>query len=328
MNGDWGGEDAVRRGIEFLCKRQLPNGRFRTLASKSIDLSNPKEDVSVFTTAVAAYSLSFCKRPEVHALKETALSFLLREMHAPGFWSYWASDSSKVIAIDLDDTACACLALKINRKTFPANRDRMLDNRDPQGRFLTWLFDEHLMSFEKDLPVTEHDNVDPVVNANLLAYLGYHETTRRALAYVMEWIRCDDSPRRLGYYVDKLALYYAVSRAFYLGVRPFHTVRGRIARAVSRRFRSRRGWDALLSAFAVCTLLNLSVDSEDLYDLAREIVREQRPDGSWPAISMYVGPARFHGSTELTTVLCLEALERLRRREQPGESRRSRAGAS
>jgi hypothetical protein len=307
-------ENAIERGIEFLRNRQLPNGRFRTLSSRSKDLSKPKEDSSVFATAVVAYSLSFCEKMEARAIKQNALSFLVREMHAPGFWSYWTSDSSRTIAIDLDDTACASLALKINGRTFPENTDRLLQNRDEQGRFKTWLFDERLMSFEKDLPVTQHDNIDPVVNANVLAHLGYSHATQAALEYVMEWIQIDDCPGNLGYYVDKLALYYAVSRALDLGVGPLCTVREPIAQVVFNRFRSEGRWDALLNAFGVCTLLNLSVDSEGLYEIAREIIHEQRCDGSWPAVAMYFGINRFHGSAELTTAVCLEALVRLRLR--------------
>jgi hypothetical protein len=71
------------------------------------------------------------------------------------------------------------------------NRDRLLNHRDERGRFLTWLFDERLLSFEGDLPSLHHGNVDPVVNANLLAYLGCEESTDCALDYVMEWIRAD-----------------------------------------------------------------------------------------------------------------------------------------
>jgi hypothetical protein len=309
---DWGRENAVRRGVAFLRGRQLPSGRFRTVASRYVDLRNAKEDSSVFTTAVLAYSLSFCKWPEVHEMKEAALDFLLREMHAPGFWRYWTSDSSNTIPIDLDDTACASLAMSVNGRSFPANFGRIGENRDKNGRFLTWLFDERLKSFKEDLPVTERWNIDPVVNANLLAYLGYQDDMELAVGYVMEWTRSDDHAAHWGYYVDRLALYYAVSRACYRGVSPLCNARARLKSTISSRLRTRRDWNILSSAFAACTLLNLSETSEDLWTLAHEIVAEQRPDGSWPAIAMYVGPTRFHGSAELTTGLCLEALERLR----------------
>lgn len=303
---------SVRRGIEFLQSRQLPSGRFRTVASRSIDLSKPKEDSSIFTTAVLAYSLSFCRRQEVDKMREAALDFLLREMHAPGFWRYWTRDSPNRIPIDLDDTACASLALHINGRAFPPNRGPILKNRDESGRFLTWLIDERLNSLEKDLPVSERGNIDPVVNANLIAYLGYQDEIQPALEYAMDWTKSDDHRGHWGYYVDTLAMYYAVSRGCYRGVGQFCNARDRLKQAISSRFRARRDWNTLSTAFAICTLLNFSESSEDLQVLARELVAEQRSDGSWPATAMYVGPTRFHGSSELTTGLCLEALERLR----------------
>jgi len=306
-------DSSIQRGLCFLHRRQSPSGYFRTLTSRMINLRNPVDDPTLFTTALIMYSLSFFPKHQVVDITEPASSFLLGEMGTPGFWRYWRSDHLRKISIDLDDTICVSLALFRSGIAFPDNRERLLANRDGEGRFYTWLFDEKLGSFDCDIPAKHHKNVDPVVNANALAWLGYREETRAAIDYVTDWIQSDnDCCRKLYYYVDTLSLYYAASRALYLGVQPLERIREQIARSVALRLWYSPEWNALLSALAVASLLNLNVESEVIRILIGKVLQDQREDGSWPAIAMYCGPASFYGSEELTTGFCLEALERFR----------------
>ena len=81
-------------------------------------------------------------------------------MEYPGVWRYWPR-----IPPDVDDTALCSLAIGPRALLlFYSNIERILSNRDAEGRFLTWMMGPGLPNFTPDLC--------PVVNANVISYLG------------------------------------------------------------------------------------------------------------------------------------------------------------
>ncbi len=304
-------QEAIERGVAFLKKNQLPHGEFRTLASPRQDLDGAKYDQSAFPTTLITYSINFLNSPTAKRVLRKALKFLLREMHVPGFWSYWGVSSPRQLPIDSDTTSNAQVVLRLNGVAVPENRQRLLANRDEQGRFYTWLLDDSLKSVGGNfVPADNYLNVNPVINANVLAFLGHSEQTDEATRWVLSWFAPENTDLQFLWYTDRLCLYYAVSRAFYCGVTPFLDARDHIVESILLRMSSGESWSALQQAQAACTLLNFCVEPEQLRGLIRSLISRQEACGAWPASAMYDGAGCFYGSEEMTTAFCLEALSR------------------
>ena len=78
-----------------------------------------------------------------------------------------------------------------------------------KGRFMTWVLEEG----EPDVATAFRIEADPVVNANVIAYLGGHPETRDArrwLEAVISEGRLDGSSK---WYPDTVTIYHAVTRA-------------------------------------------------------------------------------------------------------------------
>jgi hypothetical protein len=191
-------------------------------------------------------------------------------------------------------------------RAFLDNRAAVAANRDREGRFMTWL------------GVAEDENdVDGVVNANVVLYLGGGPETARACEYLAHLVESPDSELGSWYYPDPLSLDYAVSRAACHGVELLRGCRERLLARVSDRCAAgRRHQDALGAALAALTLLNCEAEVELLDRQIDLILASQCDDGSWPRLAFYSGPrpplprSVWFGSEELTTALCLEAVTR------------------
>ena len=292
---------SVRRGLRFLHENQLPYGEFRTYASPSIDLDVAFFDSSVFVTTFVLYSIAGVDSPCTTTMTNKATSFLTDEMRGPGLFRYYTSKNIRSIGFDLDDTACASVVL---RRISPfvvrdRNVETFIENRDEAGRFYTWVGDSAL-----------ENDVDSVVNANVVLYLGDRDETKSACRYLIDTIRsgCESDSHR--YYLDDTTLYYAVSRAYAHGTSSLSGARDAIIERVLLLGKDDGSFgDELATACAVCSLANFGYDGlTRLKDALRYLEGRQRADGSWRRVAMFQQPGMYYGSEELTTALCLEAL--------------------
>ncbi|MEA2663484.1 MAG: hypothetical protein QOI11_428, partial [Candidatus Eremiobacteraeota bacterium] len=207
---------AIDRAVAFLRSRQLPHGEFATLLGADRAMSNPAFDSSPFITSFVLYGLTHVDRAPVADMVAKAASFLTSEMEFGGVWRYWSSRQHKHCRLppDLDDTACISFALKNAGFRPPRNGWAFRGNRDSAGRFKTWLFvtsrnrtnpwfvfarsvgdrQARLRSAKVETPDSEdprfrvmhidRDDVDPVVNANAVLYLGERPDTAPAIQFV------------------------------------------------------------------------------------------------------------------------------------------------
>jgi hypothetical protein len=230
-----------------------------------------------------------------------AISFLTEEMSGPGLFQYYTSKNTNSIGFDLDDTACASVALEQSNPLVAGGRnvEHFLENRNEAGLFYTWVGDA----------VPEND-VDSVVNANVVLYLGDRDETRSACRYLIETIEDDHESASYYYYLDDMTLYYAVSRAYAHGASLLGGARAAIIEKVLQRSNDDGSFgDELITACAVCSLANFEYDGvARLRNAARYLEERQSANGSWPRVAMFCQPGRYYGSEELTTALCLEAL--------------------
>lgn len=330
-------EGSVALAIEFLCRCQLPHGEFKTYASSDPEMGDALcFDSSPFATSFVVHALGFAGGPLVEGMTEKALGFLQAEMEGPGLWRYWSSRNRqhKLLPPDLDDTCCVSFVLKRHDRPLPPNRAILLANRNREGVFHTWLVprssspsgqeacDGYAVNREALLFVYASgvvDDVDPVANANALLYLGDGDDTEGAVGYLVGLILQGKEDGCSAFYPDRLSLYYMVSRAYSHGVGSLACTGTPVTeRILDMQLDDGSFGSPLSTALAVCTLLNYGTGRAAVHEAAEYLLGAQRGDGAWPRAPMFLGPAPYYGSEELTTALCVEALAKCRPGNAPG----------
>lgn len=305
-------DQALERAIAFLARRQLPNGELPAQRS-----GQPER--CVFPTALATHALSFA--PGAAAIHERALNFLAAEVDAHGLWRHWPRGHPewRQIPPDLDDTSCASAALARGGRAVPNNRELLLSNRNRDGLFFTW----KLTAAQLRHPITlaaffwktvcRPRDLDAVVNANVLHYLGAIPETRPVIVHLVRVLREDLELSCDKWYYNPFVVWYFFSRAL-------HAVAPEARSLIVPKLLTATPADALDHAMAVCSLLywnNISaVDA---------LIETQLASGAWPSAPVYHGgrlrrwdgsfaqpepESPSWGSEELTTAFCIEALAR------------------
>ena len=332
-------EQAVSGGLHFLFEQQLPDGEFPAYVSPDERMAQDCElDSTPFVTAMVVYSLGFVPGEKAQALKHKALRFLRAEMEGPGLWRYWTSKNPKhrLIPIDLDDTCCASFALAQNGEPFPSNVDILLANRNQQGLFYTWLLPRRRLLLRPaawwamrweillfplrrqfwQLAEATPGDVDCVVNANTLLYLGENEMTRPVVEELRRCIVDQQEADCDKWYLKALSFYYMLSRAYFNGVVGVGPTRSAIVERLARVAHDDGGFgNALDTALAVCSLLNLDGPAPLIEAAIARLMAQQGDNGAWPSHPLYWGgPKKVYGwgSEALTTALCVEALAHYR----------------
>ena len=329
---------AVTRGLEFLRRSQLPSGEFKAYMSTDNRMEEDcVVDSSPFPTALIAYSLGFADPAAAGGMLEKSLRFFLAEMEGPGLWRYWTRQHQyhSVIPPDLDDIACVSYVLRRHGVEFPPNLGLVFANRDPRGLFYTWLTPRWPMppvpSFWRvvlrqwlsplklyyfwKLNESAPNDVDCVVNANVLFYVGGGAGMRAVTDYLADVFRRGQEGCCDKWHLNRFTFHYVVSRNYEAGVAALGDIREEaVARLVAAANPDGSfGENALETALAACALHSWGGAQGELERAVRHLLAEQLPDGSWPRAALYYGgPKKYYGwgSEELTTGFCLEALLR------------------
>ena len=323
---------ALTRALRFLRDRQLPWGQFPVYMGPTLGDGTETFDDTPFATAHIAHSLTRCQSPAARPLLDGAVAYLESVMEPPGVWRYWGRDHEYAGAMppDVDDIASISDVLRRVGRPVPDNRAVLAGNRRGDGLFYTWVW-PRLRSGRRDpaqlrvalrslrAPVrsamfwrineSSHDDVDAVVNANVVLYLGEDEITRPAVEHLVRVFRSGEEAVSDKWYRNPFAFYYAVSRCIDAGVTGLAVIRDELAARVE----SAVARGPLDTALAVSTLVNLGVRSDALARGIEQLVATQRRDGGWAMEPFYFGgPAELmaFGSEALTTAFCIEALDR------------------
>jgi len=271
-----------------------------------------KLESCVFSSTIIGYCLMFSNNEKALRILQKIREFLTVEMIYPGIWCYWSSESGSTIVPDMDDTCCASFLL---RKSHPyllrgENVILLLRNRNENGLFYTWL---------NPLPDLEEKNdIDSVVNGNVILYLGEREETKETINFLNRIVLEDREEGTYWYYLNNLALYYMMSRAYFNGARSLHRSADAIIRKVtSMQYQNGSFGDELNTALAISTLMNYNFsDSAILRKGIEFLLDTQAETGMWKKRAFYAGPRHpsphsvWFGAEALTTALCLEALLR------------------
>ncbi len=281
----------------------MPSGEFKVFMSPDLNLERDCVfDSSPFPAALIAYSLGFADPTEAGDILDKALRFLRDEMDGPGLWRYWPKhrQSPAMIPPDLDDTSCASYVLRRHGIRFPPNERLIFANRTPEGLFYTWMTTRwplpRLLSywravllrqwlhplrmhyFWKLVPEASRYDVDAVIEANVLFYLGERPETQPIIEYFIRVLRRGEEDSCDRWYLNRFMFYYAVSRNFHAGVAAFAEVREEsIARIVSAaKPDGSIGHSVLDTALAACALIYWRSSPPALESAVRFLLAEQR----------------------------------------------------
>lgn len=344
----------IERGISFLMDRQNADGGFTSMfyQSKSgFDLEKRYSEIdendviisedtySMFPSMIIGHALlglegsydleSMLKKIEVYLIDNQGPRYL---------WAHFKEGHpmAEIIPYDLDDTAMASSYLLRRGVTGLTNHSLFLKNRRGDGLFHTWICLRKYMPLSLDFicscwkewksPIrtryfwkwTESGryDIDAVVNANILTYIGIREETEYVVKYLTSIISNDMEKGCDKWYSNPMTAYYSISRCIKKFENSFTAIVAILQQKVLTQVLTEgsiRG-NAMDTALGVITLLNTGYTGDELESMKKYIIGEQFEDGSWPIRIYYFGGPKNvagWGSNAIVTSLCLEALHGL-----------------
>ena len=306
--------ESIRRGLDFLESTIDENGAWHCIRFNTADPNVPRHfERPPFISAFCVLALESCDEPKAKALCAATRAYLADTMEYPGLWRYY-----RHLPQDLDSsTLCSLVIGNHPWILLERNVPEILANRDEKGLFQTWI----LADDEPDVVSVFRIEADPVVNANVIAYLGDRPETREARQWLEGLIIEGKLDGTSKWYPDLASIYYAITRAL-LRV---PSALDRLCPVLAERILGLRDGkgefgNILQTAQGVSALYNIgSLQNIDAQQQAERFLNSQREDGSWPELLAFGdqelkwGPVGQigHGSESVTTAFCIEALERL-----------------
>ena len=308
------GRESIRRGLAFLESTIDENGAWHCIRFNVADPDIPRHfERPPFITALCVLALESCGEARARAMCAASRAYLAGTMEYPGLWRYY-----RHLPQDLDSTTLCSLVIGTHPWILLGrNVPHILANRDEEGRFMTWVLAED----EPSVVSTFRIEADPVVNANVIAYLGDHPETRQAQRWLEDLIIEGNIEGSSKWYPDTIAIYYAITRAMLRAQSALQRLRPVLAdRILGLRDGKGKFGNVLQTAQAVTALYNVdSLERIDAKRHAERLISSQHEDGSWPELLAFgdqslkwgtVGQIG-HGSEAVTSAFCIEALERL-----------------
>ena len=308
------GRDSIRRGLAFLESTIDKNGAWHCIRFNTADSDIPRHfERPPFVSALCVLALESCNEARAKAMRTATKRYLSDTIEYPGFWRYYSH-----LPQDLDSTALCSLVVG-NHPWIILGRNvpRILENRDAKGCFSTWVLEED----EPNVVSRFRLESDPVVNANVIAYLGDCPETKDAQRWLEALIAGDSLEGTSKWYPDTVAIYYAIARAVVRVQPTLDQLRPILADRIRGLGDKSGGFgNVLQAAQAVSALYNVgSLESIDAKRHVERFMNSQREDGSWPELLAFgdqflkwgaVGRIG-HGSEAVTSAFCIEALGRL-----------------
>ncbi len=306
--------EGIRRGLAFLESTIDANGAWHCIRFNVADPDIPRHfERPPFVSALCALALESSDEPRARAICTATKAYLTDTIEYPGLWRYY-----RHLPPDLDSTSLCSMVVGTHPWIWLGrNVPGMLANRDEEGRFMTWVLQEG----EPDVVSPFRIEADPVVNANVIAWLGDRPETGDARRWLEALVTDGNLEGSSKWYPDTVAIHYAIARAMVRAKPALDPLRPILAdRILGLRDRKGGFGNVLQTAQAVSALHDAG--SLGRIDAMREVERlmnSQRGDGSWPELLAFgdqslkwgVVGRIGHGSESVTSAFCIEALERL-----------------
>ncbi len=321
---------SVARAVAFLGERQRESGQFQILRGLRLEEGEAQDDPSIFATTLIGRALAACDADQAREIRRRSADCVGRRQEGSGLWRHWTPESPSYARIpyDADDTACVCALLRHEKLPVPDARSLLLANRDDEGLFFSWFavrwpppplrlwpflartrlrHPVEAKRFWTQTP-SEPDDIDAVVNAHVLAYLGDGDHAPPVVAHLLGVLERGEEPADKWYGSPRF-FYNALARAAE-AVPALNDARdtacARIKAAADRG--GEIGGNPLETALALGALARWRAEPELRERASLHLENTQRADGSWPIATAYKGRDMQWGSSELTTGLCIEAL--------------------
>lgn len=336
-------EKAIEKGIDYLYQHQYPNGEYCCYMAPDDAMSVwCVPDSSVFPASLIMNALvPLMGNPKVDQMLERSAGFLQYQAMRGGVWNNFTRwhQLFPFCPPDTDSTVYASKALQTLNKDYVANHGILLANRNSAGLFYTWYALRPnkvrnknfwlLLLRELKHPVTSfffwrrnectRYDIDGVVNANALFYLGLNEHTQPIIPYLLNIIDQQQEASCDKWYRNPVTFYYFVSRNYNAGITALEPARAQIISRIIAKVKDDGsiGESILDTALAISALINFSYHHEIVDRAIEQLVNHQQPSGEWPRRALfYSGPKKemCWGSEELTTAFCLEALTKYLKR--------------
>ncbi|MCY3954516.1 MAG: hypothetical protein OXF47_00815 [Nitrospira sp.] len=308
------GRESIRRGLVFLESTIDEHGAWHCIRFNIADPDIPRHfEKPPFVSAFCVLALECCEEARAKVMCAATKTYLVNTIEYPGFWRYY-----RHLPQDLDSTTLCSLVIDTHPWILLGrNIPRILANRDEEGRFMTWILEDD----EPDVVSRFRLEADPVVNANVIAYLGDCPETRDAQRWLEALITYGKLKGSSKWYPDEVAIYYATARAVMRAQPALDRLRPILADRILGLRDDKGNFGNLLQTAQGMSALD-NVGCLDRIDAKRQVERftsSQREDGSWPELLAFgdqtlkwgtVGRIG-HGSEAVTSAFCIEALERL-----------------
>ena len=305
---------SIRRALDFVATTLDDNGAWHCIRFNIADPNIPRHfERPAFVSAMCLLALECSNENRAKAICAQSKTYIEHCMEYPGLWRYY-----RHLPNDLDSTTMCSLVIDTHPWVlFRRNMPAILNNRNQDGLFMTWLHDEA----EPDVTALLRIEADPVVNANVIAYLGDRPETKNAQEWLKESIKNNSLADASKWYPNPISAYYAISRAMVRSQGALLEMRTDLTDQVLDLCDEEAGFgNVLQTSQVVSTLYNIgNLEKIDLRRQLATIIGLQREDGSWSELLAFgdqnlswgiVGQFG-HGSEAVTTAFCIEALERL-----------------
>ena len=308
------GRNSIQRGLVYLDNAVDSNGAWNCVRFNVAKPEVPRHfERPPFISAFCALALASSNETRAQSIYRRTKRYITDTIEYPGLWRYY-----RHLPNDLDSTSLCSLVLNSHPWILLGRNVPMIArNRDESGLFLTWIHADN----EPEVVSPFRIEADPVVNANLIAYLGDCPETKEAQAWLEGSVTDGSAIGASKWYPDPVTVYYATSRAMVRVPTIFDQLRPVLTeRILELRDESGRFGNVLQTAQAVSALYNIeSLNEIDVSLQLETIIGMQRDDGSWPEILAFgdqsLNWGTFgqigHASESITGAFCVEALERL-----------------
>ena len=295
---------AIDRGLAFLDGAVSKEGLW---LNHYFEIDRPevkRVDGTPFVGALGSLSLLDIADPRAEAVVARTKRYAATTVEPLGLWRYWPT-----LPPDADTTSICNIAIGFHPLLLGGWYERvLLRHRSVEGLFHTWL---------EDAPVND---VDPVLNANVVACLGDTAGTTAAQRWIEQIIHDGTDAAEMHYYWDTVDLYHAVLRAH----RMHPSVFAGILPVILDRIRSRRRadgayGDGLRTSLAATTLRQMGapLQGAEAVDTLQHLLGLQMADGGWPDSWQASGPRwpdprqYVFSSRTYDTSCCIEAIHGL-----------------
>ena len=321
-------KEAHDLAIDYLLKRQSPNGEFKSLECYPL-MGDPivwkYAKPSPFVHANILYGLLHSNDNRANVILEKGADFLLSRMEYNGFWRFWQIEQGiNNVPLDLDDSSISSFVLQKLGKASLSNRKLISSNTHRNGYFKTWL-SPSIWNFKmwnalrKEqayfLPtiiggMLEMDDDEPGVAANVVLYLGQSKKTSNCISMIIEEITNGGFKQQ--FYDNKWCVYYHISRAFYHGISAFHQLKAQFENEIKEASISASNtFDSLLM---LNIAVNMKMDAEVLEPLLEKLLfNDEILNSAWEPYRYFTSKNRmfYGGAPELTAALFIESSSKL-----------------